>query len=98
MDEPGPIDPFPTPQWFTLGSSSSGTGTGSLSVQSALPSVEHVLPGIFALVFFFWIAYTLVAAYHWFRYGHRSLLAIPLFVTHVVISGFLMLVTVAGLR
>jgi|GEM_PF-1163439 len=82
------VDPFPTP-FFLSGDSGSGF---------SLPDAATVLPAIFAIVFFIWVAYTLVVAYHWFRYGHRSLLAVPLLALHIVVSGTLMLLATAGLK
>ncbi|MFZ1987569.1 MAG: hypothetical protein WAV21_00845 [Minisyncoccia bacterium] len=46
--------------------------------------------------FLFWIAvcvwgiYSLVATYHWFRYGHRSPITIPVLLVHVAVSGMLL--------
>jgi tellurite resistance protein TehA-like permease len=81
------VDPFPTPSFL----SDSG---GSFS----LPDVSSVFPAIFAIAFFIWVVYTLVVTYHWIRYGHRSLITVPMLVLHVVVSGTLMLLAVAGLR
>lgn len=41
---------------------------------------------LFYLVIILVIVYTLVAAYHWIRYGHRSLMAIPALAVHVAVS------------
>lgn len=81
----GPIDPFPTPSFLMI----DGSGFSGLTA---------ILPAIFALAFFLWVAYTFVVAYHWFRYGHLSLLAVPMLAVHVVVSGTLMLLATAGLR
>jgi tellurite resistance protein TehA-like permease len=89
----GPIDPFPTPDFFNLGTGS--LGTSSLNIPF---NFSAFLPVIFAVAFFIWTAYTIIVAYHWFRYGHRSLLAIPMLAVHVGVSGVLLLLTVAGLR
>lgn len=88
------VDAFPAPTFLSLDGSDTAGGLGmpDISVISAM------FPAIFAIVFFIWIAYTLVVAYHWFRYGHRSFVTVPMLVLHVVISGTLMLLTVAGLR
>jgi len=87
MDE-AEIDPFPTPTWLSLDGSTAASAF----------QFSDLYPAIFAIVFFVWVAYTLVAAYHWFRYGHRSYLTVPALAVHVVVSGMLMLLTTAGLR
>jgi hypothetical protein len=85
----GKIDPFPTPVWFSVG----GDSRGSVSFD-----YTSVFPAIFSIVFFIWLVYTIVVAYHWLRYGHRSFLAIPLLALHVMVSGALMLAATAGLH
>lgn len=42
------------------------------------------------LVFAFWAIYTLVAIYHWMRYSHAALIAIPAMLVHVAVSIALM--------
>ncbi len=59
-------------------------------------NVEQAVSVIFALLFILWALYTLITAYHWLRYGHRSSVAIPALITHVVVSGFLSLYAVSG--
>jgi hypothetical protein len=83
------VDPFPGPTWLHFGSSTGAT-----------PSfhIESLFPAIFAIVFFVWLAYSLVAAYHWFRYGHRSFLVIPMLAVHVFVSGALMILATTGLK
>lgn len=82
------VDAFPIPSFLS----------GDAGAGFTLPDAATVLPAIFAIVFFIWLAYTLVVAYHWFRYGHRSFLAVPLLALHVVVSGTLMLLATAGLK
>jgi hypothetical protein len=90
MDEP--IDPFKGPgRW--LADDTLGTSGFANSLH-----LSDYYPAIFAIVFFIWAAYSLVAAYHWFRYGHRSFLTIPMLAVHVVVSGMLMLIATAGLK
>ncbi len=36
-----------------------------------------------------WTLYTLVIAYHWFRYSHGSTIAVPAIATHLIVSLFL---------
>lgn len=60
-------------------------------------SLSSVLTVIFFLIFVVWAIYTVIVAYHWFRYGHRSWLAIPAIVTHLVVSGFIILLMASGI-
>ena len=59
-------------------------------------NADQVVSVVFALLFILWALYTLVTAYHWVRYGHRSSVAIPALITHVVVSGYLALFAVSG--
>ena len=47
-------------------------------------------------IFIVWAVYTVVVAYHWLRYGHRSWLAIPAVVVHVFISGLCIFLIASG--
>ena len=59
-------------------------------------SAEQAVAVVFALLFILWALYTLVTTYHWIRYGHRSSVAIPALITHVVVSGYFALYAVSG--
>lgn len=59
-------------------------------------NADQVVSVVFALLFILWALYTLITAYHWLRYGHRSSVAIPALITHVVVSGYLALYAVSG--
>lgn len=48
------------------------------------------------IMFVLWLVYTVVASYHWLRYGHRSSIAIPAIITHLVVSGALALFAISG--
>ncbi|MES2995049.1 MAG: hypothetical protein V4681_03395 [Patescibacteria group bacterium] len=48
------------------------------------------------VMFVFWALYTLIAAYHWVRYGQNSSVAIPAIITHIIISLSLALFAVSG--
>jgi hypothetical protein len=64
-----------------------------------LPTIHgggHILVILFFFIFLAWAAYSVIAAYHWFRYSHRSWLAIPAVVTHVVVSGAIILYIASG--
>ena len=60
-------------------------------------TTAQVMSVVFALVFILWAIYTVVTAYHWLRYGHRSAVAIPALITHVLISGYIALFAVSGI-
>lgn len=89
MDESGALDAFPAPKFFTLGTSAPGSFEA--------PDLSGILPAIFALVFFVWVAFTLVIVYHWLRYGHRSFFMVPALIVHVAVSILLLLVTASGI-
>lgn len=46
-------------------------------------TVVGVVAGI---LFVLWLVYTLIAAYHWLRYGYHSPLAIPALAVHAFVS------------
>jgi hypothetical protein len=50
----------------------------------------------FAIVFVFWGIYTLVAIYHWLKYSHASVIAIPAIVMHLGISFILIVYAISG--
>jgi hypothetical protein len=54
-------------------------------------SPNEIFGIVFALVFIVWALYTVVVLYHWFRYGRRSTITIPMIIVHFVVSGFLFL-------
>lgn len=43
-----------------------------------------------------WIIYTLVAIYHWVKYSHAALVAIPAIAVHLAISLILMGYAISG--
>ena len=61
-------------------------------------SVSEVLPVLFLIVFAVWAVYTAVAAYHWIRFGHESWAAVPALLAHVVVSGWILVFTISGIR
>ena len=65
---------------------------GGLGISSML--VGEIL---FALVVFMWAVYTAVAIYHWLRYSHAALIAIPAIVVHLAVSVLLILFALSGL-
>ncbi len=67
-----------------------------------LPTASADFSGILLLVFFAtfvaWGIFTAVAAYHWFRYGHRSWLAVPAVGIYVAVSAVLILLMASGVN
>jgi hypothetical protein len=66
------------------------------------PFIQTInVPGAISVVaiilFIIWLVYTIVASYHLIRYGHRSAVAIPAIITHVIVSLVIALYTVSGL-
>lgn len=57
---------------------------------------SSILTVVFLLIFAVWAIYTVVVAYHWFRYGHQSWLALPAIVAHVFISGLCIFMIASG--
>jgi hypothetical protein len=45
-----------------------------------------VASALFYLVIVLVIIYTIIASYHWIRYGHRSVFAIPAIAIHIAVS------------
>ncbi len=78
-----PLNPFPS-TWV-------GNVPGGISETT-------ILTVLFFVVFVIWSIFTLVAIYHWFRYAHQSWLAVPIVAMHLVVSVFLLLFIVSGLR
>ncbi|MFA9263045.1 MAG: hypothetical protein ACEQSB_06920, partial [Undibacterium sp.] len=57
---------------------------------------SQVVSVLLALLFIVWAVYTIVASYHWLRYGHNSTVAIPALVVHIAMSGYLALFAISG--
>jgi hypothetical protein len=64
---------------------------------AALPITE-IVPVFFFLIFFVWAIYTIVAAYHWFRYSNNTTMALTVMTTHLVVSAVLAIFTVSGIH
>lgn len=75
-------------------------GAPAFPLAPTLPTfgAVQVVSVIAWFVFVVWMLYTLVAAYHWFRYGHQSAVAIPALLTHVIVSLSLALFAVSGFK
>jgi hypothetical protein len=59
--------------------------------------IATLAPVVVLLAFGVWIAFTLIATYHWFRYAHRSWVAVPALAAHVFVSGSIVLYALSGL-
>jgi len=64
---------------------------------TALP-IAQVIPVFFFLVFFIWAVYTIVSSYHWLRYSGSMNVAIPMIMTHIIVSCLLAIYAVSGLQ
>jgi hypothetical protein len=61
-------------------------------------SGEALISVVITLVFIWWAIYTLVAIYHWFRYGRESWVAVPAVVLHLAISVWIFVFATGGLH
>ncbi len=61
-------------------------------------TAESVLSVLFTLVFIWWLVYTLVAIYHWFRYGRSTWVAVPAVALHLAVSGGIFIYMTSGLH
>lgn len=77
-----PLNPFPPSPYVTT--------------PASIP-FGSIFTGLFFIILFVWLIYTLVVAYHWFRYGHRSWFAIPAMAMHLFVSGFCIAFALSGL-
>lgn len=59
--------------------------------------IQGIVSIVFLVLFIIWSVYTLVAGYHWLRYGHNSALAIPILIVHAVVSWLLAGYAVSGI-
>lgn len=53
---------------------------------------------IFALIFLWWLIFTLVSIYHWLRHGAESWISVPVIALHLFISGWLIFYATSGLK
>jgi hypothetical protein len=59
-------------------------------------SSGQVLEWFLYAIFAFWALYTLIAIYHWLKYSHGALIALPAIGVHLFISVALMSYTLSG--
>ena len=72
---------------------------------SSAPSAIHVAslpfaqvaPVAFFLIFFVWAVFTIIAAYHWFRYSNNSTAALTMMSVHLIVSAWFAIYAVSGL-
>ena len=51
---------------------------------------------VFFLILIIWLIYTLVAGYHWLKFGNQSKIGISVLIVHVVVSALLFLMAGSG--
>jgi hypothetical protein len=66
-------------------------------IQVAALPLAQIVPIVFFLVFVIWAIYSLVAAYHWLRYGNDITVALCALATHFIVSALLAVYAVSGL-
>jgi len=69
-----------------------------LSYFPQITSTHDVVSIMFTVIFLLWAVYTVVAIYHWVRYGHKSWLAVPTITLHIVVSAALMIFATSGFK
>lgn len=73
-------------------------GYAPVAIKVAQLPVADVVPVFFFFIFIVWAVYTLVAAYHWFRYSNNVTLAMSAMTAHLVVSAWLAIYTVSGIH
>lgn len=61
-------------------------------------SVSEYIPLFFTLVFIIWTIYTVIAFYHWLRYGDNIVISLGAMGIHLFVSSSLAIYAVSGLR
>jgi hypothetical protein len=59
-------------------------------------SVETVLAVIITIVFIWWVIFTLVVIYHWWRFSRDSIFAVPAIAVHIFVSGWIFVFATGG--
>ncbi len=81
--------------------------TGAPSIPTSLtPSfsgftaanLEMVLAVVITIVFIWWAIYTIVVIYHWMRYARDTVVAVPVIVLHLFVSGWIFVFATGGLH
>ncbi len=68
-----------------------------LSSLFAIVSPSLIAEILFGFIVLLTVLYTLIATYHWVRYGHRSVMAIPAVALHIFVSVCLVVFAATGL-
>jgi len=61
-----------------------------------ITSAYDLVSVMFTVIFGLWLVYTVVAIYHWVRYGHNSWIAVPAIGLHLFVSAMLMIFATSG--
>ena len=59
-------------------------------------SSGNLIVWVLYFAFFIWAVYTLVAIYHWIKYSHASLVALPAIGAHLFVSFALITYALSG--
>lgn len=81
-----------------IGISTSSIPIPSFAVFSGVINPHTVLVVVFTLIFIWWAVFTLVAAYHLFRYGRESWVAVPAVAIHLLVSAWIFVFATGGLH
>ena len=63
-----------------------------------IASAYDIASIMFTVIFLLWAVYTVIAVYHWVRYGHQSWIAVPAIGIHLFLSLALMLFATSGFK
>jgi hypothetical protein len=61
-------------------------------------SLSAIFSVLFALIFIFWLIYSLIVIYHWMRHAQDSWIAVPAVAVHLFVSGWLIFYATSGLH
>lgn len=53
---------------------------------------------VFALIFLWWLIFTLISIYHWLRHAQDSWIAVPAVALHLFVSGWLIFYATSALH
>lgn len=76
---------------------SAAQGFSDLAIFGPL-SLTTALSVVVTLVFIWWLIFTAVAIYHWFRYARDSWLTVPLIALHLFVSAWIFVFAIGGLH
>jgi len=67
----------------------------------ALPAnidIGTALSVVFAIIFIWWLIYSLIVIYHWMRHARESWISVPAVAVHLFVSGWLIFYATSGLH